>query len=97
MCCCMLCDPLCQRADIACHVQMCVFSLVAVAFPLTAAFAVNATANGLCAPADNKQDCIGLVNVFWATGSTLDWKMDGQTSLCNWTGVTCENGRATRL
>ena len=77
--------------------QLLVFALSAAALPPASGFAVNATANGLCAPSDNAQDCIGLVNFYWATGSTLKWTMDGQTSLCNWTGVTCGSGRATQL
>lgn len=39
----------------------------------------TAQPDSLCAPSDNVNDCTGLVYMYWATGSKLPWKMDGQT------------------
>jgi len=57
--------------------------------------------NGLCAPKDNKDDCLGLAHLYWSTkvGVPTKWRMDGNTSVCDWEGVGCDNktGRVVEL
>ena len=43
------------------------------------------------------QECSALVNFYWATGYTLDWKMDGQTSICSWSGISCADSGTYRV
>ena len=53
---------------------------------------------GWCAPTDNAVDCAALVAFYNATGRTLDWKIDGNTSMCSWEGVGCSSaGRVSQL
>jgi hypothetical protein len=56
--------------------------------------------NALCAPQDNPSDCTALVNLYWATGSKLNFTMDSRTPLCTWAGITCNattSGRVVKV
>ena len=53
--------------------------------------------SGCCVSTDNKVDCSSLVKFYQATGSKLNWTMDGTASLCTWGGVSCEGGRISQL
>ena len=46
------------------------------------------------------QEYAALASFYLATGSTLDWELDGQTSICSWSGITCADSgtyRVTRM
>merc|ERR1712085_221259 len=51
-----------------------------------------------CAPGDNRDDCLALLDLFQATGSKIPGFVPG-TPLCGWTGVTCDDStrRVTTL
>jgi Leucine-rich repeat (LRR) protein len=71
---------------------------VRVRIPLLAAYALaSLQPRTSCAPLDNAADCSALLALYNATGSKLDWKVDGTTSMCSWSGVTCASARVKRL
>ena len=43
------------------------------------------------------QEYVALASFYLATGSTLDWKLDEQTSICSWSGITCADSGTYRV
>ena len=43
------------------------------------------------------QEYAALASFYLATGSTLDWNLEEQTSICSWSGITCADSGTYRV
>ena len=65
--------------------------------PVPAVSSTPSLPNGLCNAADHPKDCLALVQMWRAWDKKpSSWKVDGNTTMCDWDGVECDEQNGLR-